>query len=256
MINKISAVILTKGDSPFLKKTIESVRWCDELLILLDNDHNTVNIDDKKIKVLKHKVNNNFAGQRNFGLIRAQSPWVLYVDDDELIDDDLKNEILSVINVVKNKYSGYYLKRKDKFLGKWLNYGETAHIRLVRLGKKECGIWHGNIHETWEINGFLGALTHPILHFPHQNMKAFVRKINAYTDIAAETRHKQGKEINTWGIICYPLGKFLNNYILLCGFLDGVEGLIFAMMMSFHSFLVRSKIWFLSRRQAHSYEAS
>jgi glycosyltransferase involved in cell wall biosynthesis len=244
----ISVIILTKNEEKNIERCLESVRWCDEIIII--DDEST----DKTIEIARrfgaiiycHRLNNNFSSQRNFGLSKAKNDWVLFIDADEVVSDALAYEISSAIQLENqdvNNYSGFYLKRSDFIWGKQLKYGETGQIRLLRLAKKDLGKWDGMTHERWKVQGRIGQLMNPILHYPHQSLVEFLKEINLYSDIRARELNAKNINVGFSLIFLYPLGKFLINYLLRRGFMDGIRGLIFAITMSFHSFLVRGKLW-------------
>jgi hypothetical protein len=116
-------------------------------------------------------------------------------------------------------------------------------MKLLRLGRKGFGEWKGMAHERWKINGPVGKLMNPILHFPHKTFDEFLKEINFYTDIRAKELKDKNMKVFFWSIFFYPLGKFVINYVVKRGFMDGIHGLVFAITMSFHSFLVRGKLW-------------
>ena len=260
----ISAVVLTKNEEENIESCLKSLDWCDEIIIVDDysKDNTLVRIKglgfrvkgkEGKIKIFKRHLNGDFGAQRNFGLEKAKGEWVLFIDADEGVSEGLQDEILKQVQddlntSVRDQIKGYLIKRKDFFLGKWLNYGETSTVRLIRLAKKGGGNWVGKVHEEWKIEGKIIELNEPILHYPHPTNSSFLEKINKYTDIVAQYWLEQGRLISNWEIIFYPAGKFLQNYILRLGFLDGIPGLIMAAMMSFHSFLARGKLWFKLRK--------
>lgn len=244
----ISVVVLTKNEEQNIKRCLESIKWCDEVIIVDDkSSDNTLEIAKKyKAKIYTNSLDNNFAAQRNFGLSKARNEWVLFVDSDEVVSDALAYEISSAIGLKdqnSRNLNGFYIRRSDFIWGKQLKYGETGDIKLLRLGKKGAGVWEGMAHERWRIDGSLGKLSNPLLHFPHKTLEEFLKEINFYTDIKAEELKSENTKVFFWSILLYPLVKFIFNYIIKRGFLDGVEGLIFAIIMSFHSFLVRSKLW-------------
>lgn len=243
----ISAVVLVKNEEENIIRCLKSLAWCDETIIVDDysGGETLERIKNKKIKIYKRHLNGDFASQRNFGLEKARNEWVLFVDADEVVTGELKNEIQSKLKDEHslNKYCGFYIKRRDYFLGKWLKYGETGKMRLLRLARRDAGRWERRVHETWNIQGKIGELDSPLHHFPHKNISSFLEKINYYADIVVQCWKEEGKKIYFWEIIFYPAGKFVQNYILRLGFLDGVPGLMMAIMMSFHSYLSRAKFW-------------
>ncbi len=101
------------------------------------------------------------------------------------------------------------------------------------------------MHEVWNIAGEVGVLETPLLHTPHPTVKEFISSTNRYTTLNAKYFHEHGVKTNIFEIIFFPLGKFIQNYIFRLGFLDGTQGAILAILMSFHSFLTRSKLWLL-----------
>ncbi|MBI4136753.1 hypothetical protein HY469_01705 [Candidatus Roizmanbacteria bacterium] len=139
----------------------------------------------------------------------------------------------------------YYLKRRDLFLGKELMYGESGSNRFIRLAKRDTGTWKRPVHEVWDVKGTIGELNTPIDHIAAESLTEFVSKLNDYTTRNAEYLKKKGVSANAWDVLAFPLSKFLQNYVLKRGFLDGQHGFVHAVLMSFHSFLTRGKLYLL-----------
>ncbi len=243
----ITAVVLTKNEENNIVDCLESIAWCDEIIVVDDySTDRTLEIIknfDSRTKILQHELGGDFSAQRNFGLSKARGEWILFLDADERLSNGLKGEIMDFLKSQDKEYAGFYIQRKDIVWSKELKHGETGNIKLLRFGKKNSGIWHGKVHEAWKINGNLGNFKMPLLHYPHQTIGSFLREINYYTDLRAKELYDNGVRTNVYQIVFYPKAKFLLNYFLKLGFLDGIEGLIFAIMMSLHSFLVRAKLW-------------
>jgi glycosyltransferase involved in cell wall biosynthesis len=250
----ISAIVLTKNEEINIVDCLESLLWCDEILVIDDNSEDkTVQIveslKNKKIKAIVHPLNNDFSKQRNFALQQAQHEWVLFIDADERVSLALEYEILSLINSSLNDLSGFYLKRRDVIWGKELRYGETGNIKLLRLVKKEKGEWQGRVHEILRIKGRIGELKNSLMHYPHRDITEFLQEINFYTELRAQELYDKKVKVYWWSIIIYPLGKLVLNFFIRRGFLDGLQGLIFSILMSLHSFLVRGKLWQLWQKK-------
>lgn len=187
-----------------------------------------------------------FSYERNKLLEGVSTDWVLFVDSDEDVTPALKKEIKNVIESPKSSYySAYYIRRLDKFLGKRLNHGETGNASFVRLAKRDWGSWQGAVHEKWVGKGLVGTLKNPLLHTPHPTLSSFVTKINIYSSLAAKERYDHGIRSSFVHIALYPAAKFVCNYLLKLGFLDGVPGLIHAIMMSWHSYMTHTKNYLL-----------
>jgi len=238
----ITSVVLTRNDEKGIERCLKSIQWCDEVIIVDDaSTDGTIGIAKKLgAKVFVRKLNDDFAAQRNFGLAKAKGEWVLFVDSDEVVSEELASEIRQAVRTV---YKGLYIKRKDYLFGRWLAHGETANVRLLRLARKDAGKWVQPVHEEWKIEGKVGTLAHPLLHYPHQNVAQFLDKINRYSTLYAQYLHDHGIKEPAWTIVGKPMPKLFVNYFWRLGFLDGMAGIVVALMMSFHSFLVRAKLW-------------
>jgi hypothetical protein len=184
-----------------------------------------------------------FAEARNKELIKVTTPWVLFVDSDETVTPQLQAEIESVVR--SDQYDAYYLKRVDTFFGRELKHGETRNAKFIRLAKKSFGKWVRPVHETWVGEGRVGTLKNPLIHHSHHDITSFLDKINRYSTLDAQYRYESGVKSSLWKIAVYPIVKFKLNYLGRAGYLDGVPGLIMAMMMSFHSYLTWTKLYLL-----------
>lgn len=244
----ISAIILTKNEENNILKCINSLNWCEEIIVIDDFSTDATvekikKINSNKIRVYSKRLTDNFAMQRNFGLEKARFKWVLFIDADEIITDSLQFEILSNINNSLENISGFYLIRRDLLWGKLLNFGESRSSKFLRLAKKNSGKWYGKVHEKWNTDGKIITLNNPLIHVPHPDIAGFLEKINFYSDLRAAELYSNGIKTNVIAIIVYPLLKFIQNYCFKLGIIDGMQGLISAIIMSLYSFLVRGKLW-------------
>ncbi|RJQ25584.1 glycosyltransferase family 2 protein [Candidatus Parcubacteria bacterium] len=244
----LSIIILTKNEENTIVDSLESASFADEIIIVDDNSTDRIDeiikkINNPKIKLTKHSLDHDFSAQRNFALKITKSDWILFLDADERISKELQKEIIEKIK--DNNIDGYFIKRSDFLWGKKLRYGETGNIKLLRLGKRGSGIWKGKVHETWNIKGKTSELENDLTHLPHQTIKEFLSEINYYSDLRAKELFDKGVESNLLSIIIYTKGKFMVNYFLKLGFLDGIPGFVFAILMSFYSFMVRGKLYLL-----------
>lgn len=248
----ISVVILTKNEEKNILDCLETVSWADEIIILDDNsDDRTLeivgNLSLKNLKTMKRELHDDFSAQRNYAISKTKNEWILFIDADERVTPELRREINDFLIEEKNspKFDGMYIKRKDILWGKLLKHGETGNIKLLRLAKRSAGKWQGKVHEKWAVKGDTEIFDNYILHFPHPTISEFLEEINFYTSIRAAELYENGVKTTLLKIIAYPKAKFFVNYFLKLGILDGLEGLVFAILMSFHSFLVRGKLWLL-----------
>ena len=248
----ISVVILTANEADNIQRAIKSVVWANEVILIDNSSDNTAElakniISDDRLQVVNNNETENFSNLRNLGLTLAKNEWVLYLDADEEITIQLKEEIKTAIN--EKNYNGFFIKRQDYFLGKILKYGETGNQYLLKLGKKNSGNWIRRVHEVWQLKGEIGKLNNPLMHYPHPTIAEFLERINRWTTLNAQEFNKQNIKSDFFKIFLYPLGKFILNYFIKLGFLDGMSGLIMALMMSMHSFLTRAKLYQLQNKR-------
>lgn len=249
----LTAIVLAKNEETNIKKCLESLMFANETIVVDDQSTDkTVKIaKEMGVAVYSHALKNNFAGQRNFALSKAKNDWVLFVDADERVTPELSNEIKTAIKGCD--YHGYYLLRRDTFCGKEMRHGESGTMRLLRLARKDRGKWQRAVHETWAVHGKVGELCSPLLHYPHPTIASFLKKINMYSSLHASVLYRERVQSNAAQFIIYPIGKFLVNYFVRLGFLDGMPGLIMALMMSFHSFLARGKLYAMHKEGPPEY---
>jgi glycosyltransferase involved in cell wall biosynthesis len=225
----LSVIILTSGKDEFLQKAKNSAAQAMEVLVY----------------DLSEKVVTDFAQVRNQALQQAQYNWVFFLDSDEVITQQSWSEIEEIINYDQSVL--VKVKRQDLFLGKELKFGEVGNMSLVRMGKKKDVIWQRPVHEVLESKGGKNIpeieSSIEIRHQAHQNLSHFMDKVAKYALIEAKYRAKHGQSFKASKMIIWPLGKFIYNYLFKLGFLDGWRGLIYAVMMSLHSFWVRVNLY-------------
>lgn len=186
------------------------------------------------IITIKKKNIKDFAKERNGLLKKSKSEWVFFLDSDEKMTPALKREISALKDP---DYGGFYVKRKNYFLGRY-----AGTDKIVRLGKKNSGKWVRKVHEIWKIKGKVGELKNPIIHNTAGSVSEMVNKINFYSTLHAQSNKEEGKESNLLKIIFYPKLKFIQS--LLMG-----RDVISSTLQAFHSFLSWVKEWELAGKK-------
>ena len=249
----LTLLLLTRNESENIKRNFSWLKDCPTINeIIVVNDEST---DDtvKALKALKlpkttklsifsHPLNQNFSTQRQFGVSKAKNDWILWLDADETPSTDLTAYLHKFD---PQSEAAFQLSRTDYFEGKVLKRGETSTSFPVRIFNKKQGKFVGKVHEVWQPTTTAFSLKLAIFHHSHPDLKSFLEKINFYSTIRARELYDQKITVSAFEIIAFPLGKFIVNYGIKAGFLDGTPGIITALTMSFHSFLVRSKLWHL-----------
>lgn len=247
----ISLLLLTKNEAENIKTNFGWLKKCpaiDEIINIDDNSTDKTAAEVQKlqtkslqIKTFTRGLDNDFSSQRNFGLSQTKNNWILWLDADEKPSSSLIN-FLNHFNF--NQKANFAFKRDYFFLGRKLQHGETGNFYTTRLFKKTHGHFVNKVHEIWH-SSLSTINANPTIQHLHPSLYDFLRKINFYTDLRAQELFLKKTPANLPQIIFYPLGKFIYNYFFKLGFLDSTQGIILALSMSMHSFLVRAKLWHL-----------
>lgn len=220
---------------------IRRLAFADKVLFVHESEKPKLDLPLKNAKFLATDPKNNFAQKRNEGLKNINTDWVLFVDDDETISDDLAKEITH--SIVKSKFAGYYLTRRDICFYQELKHGEIKDQKILRLARSGSGNFRRSVHEVWSIEGEKGYLASPLYHQKDNFIAQFINKIRQYGPLDADSLNTENKPFNYFRLLFYPKLKFLNNYFLKQGFRDGLPGLFLAYLMSIQSLSVRIYQW-------------
>jgi glycosyltransferase involved in cell wall biosynthesis len=251
----LSLLLLTKNEQENIKRYWTWLDKClaiNEIIVVDDNStDDTVNelkklaTSHRQVKIYAHDLAGDFSQQRTFGVSKATNDWVLWLDADEI----LTNKLIEYINNIDiTQYNAFSFKRNDIFLGKELKHGETANQYFIRLFNKHFGSFEGKVHEIWQPTSSVSKTDLVIYHYSHPTLYSFIQKINFYSDLRSQELYSQKAKVSLSYIITYPLAKFISDYVLKLGFLDSTQGIIMALSMSLHSFLVRAKLWHLYQK--------
>src|SRR3990170_6775399 len=227
----ISAIVIAKNEQNKIGDCLESIVWCDEI-ILVDNDSVDETVDiakDHKARIFEYK-GGNYSDLRNEGLKHAKGKWILYVDADERITPLLRNEILSLITDHQspiNIYSTYAIPRKNIVLGKELKhggFGESDYVKRL-FKRKNLKRWTGDLHEEPIFVGEIGYLKNSLVHIKHNNLSDMVTKTNIWSEVEAKLMYDaHHPPMNVIRFMTAIFREFWLRMIKQKAFLDGTEG--------------------------------
>lgn len=241
---KVSAIILTKNAEELIADCIDSVSFCDEIIIIDDNS------TDRTPDLAKHMgahvfvdESKSFAEKRNFGLKKAKGRWVLYIDSDERVSPELKSNIEKIVKQERSSVSAYRIKRKNFYFGnhEW-PYIET----LERLFKKtKLQEWYGDLHETAKVDGSVEEIDDGfILHYTHRDLTSMVDKTNKWSEMEANLRLQANHpKMSGWRFFRVMTTGFYDSYIKQEGWRAGTAGLVESLFQSFSMFITYAKLW-------------
>lgn len=255
-MKKISVAIATFNEEKNIERCLQSVfSWIDEI-VLVDGSSTdkTVEIAKKyKAKVIICDNPPIFHINKQKAIDRCYGDWIFQLDADEEVSEKLKDEMLRIINqqpAAQNvqQNNGYWIPRKNFFLGRFLNKGGQYPDYSLRLYKRGKGrLPCKNVHEQAEVKGAVGFLKNPLLHYPYSDFSHYLIHFNLYTDIFAEELVSKRVSFN-WLSICLnmfikPTYWFLLTYIRHKGFQDGFAGLVFSLFSALRFPTAYIKYW-------------
>ena len=251
MTAKLSVTIITLNEEANIRRTLESVRWAEEIIVLdSGSSDRTVSICREFTDKVFHKDWLGFGKQKNAAIDKATGDWVLSLDADEPIEKELAEEICTIIDS-PDANDGYWVPRKTYFLGKWIRHGgwyPDYNLRLFRKGKGRFD--ERIVHEALRLEGSLGRTRNAILHYAYPDLESYLSTINKYSSLAADVMAEKGISpfrMSWFNIVFRPVFTFLFKYFVRLGFLDGKHGLILNLFHAYYVFAKYAKAWEYAR---------
>ncbi|HDS03743.1 MAG TPA: glycosyltransferase family 2 protein [Firmicutes bacterium] len=244
---KISALILTKNEEGNIEECLDSVAFCDEILVIdsESTDRTREIASDLGARILVNPWPG-FAQQRQFGIENCLYSWILMIDADERVTPRLKNEILKLFSEQGHFYSGYEIPRRTFAFGREMKHMRPG--RSLRLFNKEKGkmTLKRHVHEKIIVEGDVGRLKEPMLHFSYRTVEEYIDKLNHYTSLLALQKLESDKGISikksyrrSTGVFWH---RFLDKYISRGGFRDGKYGFYLSLLTGIQAMTTEFKI--------------
>lgn len=241
---KLSAVIVTLNEEKMLPECIKSLSWVDEIVVV-DNGStdSTVKIAKRAGARIVRYASKDFSDRRNKGMAEAKGDWVIYFDADERSTPELMDEVFT--RLPREDCVAYAIPRKNYIFGKQFKYSGQYPDYQKRLFKKHAfRQWTGALHETASYKGRLGHFINPMIHIKHDTLSEMVEKTNNWSEIEAKLMFDaKHPPMNIGRFLSAIFREFWQRMIIQTAFLDGGEGIIYAMYQVFSRFVSYSKLW-------------
>lgn len=250
MREKISACITAANEERNIRRCLESVTWADEVVVVdsFSTDGTPEICREYTDHVHQHRWLG-YIGQKNLIKDMACGPWILFVDADEEISPALRDEILREFESgASAQYAGYEFPRLVWYLGRWIRHGDwypDVKLRLFRKDKGRCG--GREPHDRISVDGPVRRLRGDMFHYTYADVSDQLATINRFTSITAQGWRRDGRTFRLIDLLFRPGLRFLRSYVLRLGFLDGLPGLVVALMVAQGVFVKYAKLWDLSR---------
>src|SRR5437762_1962065 len=257
----LSVAIITFNEADNIERTLESVRFADEIVIVdSGSTDRTVEIARSfgaKVFVEDWK---GFALQKNSAIDNCTGTWVLSLDADEELTEELGAEIRGMLETdaeTVSQVDGYRLRLRHVFLGRWMRYGGYYPDMKLRLFRRvtSAGIAHFTdrpVHESVTVAGRVETMTKDLLHHGYPNLEIYLEHMNRYSTLGGRLAAAKGKISRSlpaflWNVALVPKLTFVWNYIFRLGFLDGREGLLLHLYHSAYVSWKYAKAWRIGR---------
>lgn len=247
---KLSVVIITYNEERNIARCLESIKdLADEIVVVdsLSKDKTKSICETYGARVIEQPFLGHIA-QKNFAITQASYPHQLSMDADEALSDELKKIIIDV----KENWTAdaYKMNRLSNYCGKWIKHCGWYPDTKIRLYDSRRGNWGGlNPHDRFEMQP--GSTTEflkgDLLHYTYYTIAEHVAQSNKFSTIAAKALIEKGKPLFFAQLFIKPIAKFIRNYILRLGFLDGYYGFIICQGTAHETFLKYSKAWNLKK---------
>lgn len=259
--SKITALIPAGNEERNIIECLNSVAWADEVFVVdsFSKDRTPEMARAAGARVVQHEYVNS-ATQKNWAIPQCSHEWVLIVDCDERVTPELQREIIALLEAdgrgdAKIK-DGYRIGRLNHFMGRRVQYCGWQNDTCLRLFRRDRGRYQDRqVHADIIIeSGNIGRLKSKLIHYTFTSFAQYMRKFDQYTTWAAGDRAKRTKKVQWHHLTLRPAGRFLKQYILKLGVLDGQVGLVVCTLAAFSVFLKYAKL--MEMQQTRPGEAS
>jgi glycosyltransferase involved in cell wall biosynthesis len=243
----ISAVVLTLNSERTLSRTLDSLKWCDEVVVVdSGSTDQTLEIAKRYGAQIHLKQMEGFGAQKQFGVNQATNDWVMIIDSDEVVTSELQREIQGLTF----EKVGYELPRQLIFLGKLMHYSGTADSPLRLFDRRKGALTPDRVHESVRVEGEVARLHAILEHHSYLSLEDYFEKFNRYTTLAAQAMWERGERVSglaRW--VSFP-AHFVKRYVLQLGFLDGYHGFLWSLLSAIYPTVKVGKLELLRRTRS------
>ena len=241
---KITGIVITKNEELNIKDCLESIKWLDEIIVVdSKSKDNTIEIAKNYTDKIYSISEENIPEKRKYALSQTSvsNNWILFLDADERITPELRNEIHSLDE--SEEINGYYINRRNYYLGRWIKHCGIYPDYTLRLFRKNKGrVTDRIIHEGIEIEGKSAKLKNDMLHYSYRDMEQMVNKINFFSSSQAQEYFIKNKKITKIGVFLHFISAFLRVFVSRKGYKDRLYGLYVSFSYSMVNFLSYLKL--------------
>lgn len=245
----ISALIIAHNESSMIEACIDTVSWCDEVLLIDcgSTDDTAALAESKGAKVISFN-HPSFSRLREEALKRSSGNWVFYLDADERVTPTLAKEIQ--VSIETKRAAVLQMRRSNIYFGTHLAHGGWGDDAVTRVFERTALLgWYGEIHESPKYSGAVVALNAPLVHLTHRSVVSGLNKSARWTPMEAKALYDAGAPPVTFLTLLRKGGmEFVRRVIIKKGYQDGLTGLVEATIQAINRVLVYMQVWELQQR--------
>lgn len=250
--NDLSVFIIAKNEEKNLPRCLSSVKDLADEIVVIDgfsDDKTAQTAESYGAKVYRQNLVS-FTEQKQFALDKCSCKWVLNLDADEYLSDELKAEIPPALKSAQADGTVlFFLPFVNVFLGRRMKHSGLAGRFKERLALRSSVRYEGGrVHEYMKAEGKTARLTNPFIHTPYRDIEHYFEKFNAYTSLGAKSLYEKRKKFNFLNLVRAPF-DFAKIYIFEAAFLDGMQGFLWALFSSFYPTVKYAKLWLIYQRE-------
>ncbi len=225
----LSALIITLNEEVHMKELLLDLDFANEVVVIDSFSTDRTKEIATAFKNVRFIENTfvNFTSQRNFAIDQAKNNWILFIDADERLTPELKNEILETINKDED-ICAYLFYRKFYFKNHILNFSGWQTDKIFRLFKKDKVryTYKRLVHEKLDVNGKIGTFKNKLIHYSYNEYKNYKNKMKTYGNLKAQEKFLVSYKPSLIKSFFHPIYTFLYQFIIRLGFMDGKKGVI------------------------------
>jgi glycosyltransferase involved in cell wall biosynthesis len=245
-MKKLSVVVSAYNEEKTIRSCLQSVSWADEIVVIDNSSTDKTAAVAKSFGAVVYSRPNYpmLNTNKNYGFKKAKGDWILNLDADETVSEELKKEVISILKKGVDNSEGYEIPRKNYIFGKWIQHAGWYPDYQIRLFKNGSGVFNEkHVHEKIHIRGVVQPLQGHIIHQNYRSVSHFLSKLDLYTENEADNLLANGYQFSRVDAIRLPKNEFISRYFAREGYKDGLHGLSLSILMAFYHFLVFLKVW-------------
>jgi glycosyltransferase involved in cell wall biosynthesis len=248
-VSGLTAIVTTLNEARQIERCLGRLAFADEVLVVDSfSTDDTVELARRHgARVLQHEYVSP-AAQKNWAIPQAAHEWVLIVDADELVTDELAAEIRETIGRADAR-TGYEIKRRNFFLGREIRRSGWQNDWVLRLFRRDRGRYlDRQIHEVLAVEGSTGRLAGRLAHHPYRSLDDYWRKLRRYADWNAIEARRRGARVSPTHMMVHPPLRFLKAYLVQGGIFDGAHGLVVSLLTAVYAAAKDARIWEMQQK--------